>query len=141
MTPNRGNTTLCYRDRLLLVDNLATGFDLYDFPRSSPSFTFRVPMAKRSIKSAVFAEQASVVICGSDHGKIYIFSTGSSEPMQVIKHGGGTTEIQALRVSDCSTFEDVHLPLISGRQYRFNALDLSGYFEFDFRDRYMEKRG
>jgi hypothetical protein len=93
-----GHASICSRERLLLVENLSKGFDLYDLPRSSPSYTFAVPTKKRCIKVGVFAEDSSIVACGSDHGKIYIFSTASPVPLQIMRQAGRWTDIQALDV-------------------------------------------
>jgi hypothetical protein len=71
---------------------------LYDLPRSSPSYTFQTPSKKRCVKDGVFAEESTVVICGSDHGKIYVFSTASPDPVQVIKQANGKVEIQTVAV-------------------------------------------
>jgi hypothetical protein len=89
---------ICPLEKLLLIENLSKGFDLYDLPRSSPSYTFAIPTTKRCIKVGVFAEESSVVACGSDHGKIYIFSTASPTPLQILRQAGGSTAIQALDV-------------------------------------------
>jgi hypothetical protein len=83
---------------LLLVDNLSKGFDLYELPRSSPSYTFAVPNKKKCVKDGAFAEQASTIVCGSDHGKVYVFSTASSVPAQVLTAAGRTVEVQAIGV-------------------------------------------
>ena len=90
--------SICLREKLLLIENLSKGFDLYDIPRSSPLYTFSIPTTKRCIKVGVFAEDSSIVACGSDHGKIYIFSTASPMPVQIVKQAGGSTAIQALDV-------------------------------------------
>jgi hypothetical protein len=82
----------------LLVDNLSKGFDLYDLPRSSPSYTFTVPNKKKCVKDGAFAEQASAILCGTDHGKVYVFSTASSIPVQVLTAAGRTIEVQAIGV-------------------------------------------
>ena len=83
---------------MLLVDNLSKGFNLYELPCSLPSYTFQTPTKKRCIKNRVFAEEATVVICGSDHGKIYVFSTASPDPVQVIKQAKEKVEIQNIAV-------------------------------------------
>src|SRR5271155_5151890 len=93
-----GNATICSRGKSLLVENLSKGFDLYDLPRSSPSYTFQTPTRKRCIKDGVFAEESTVVACGSDHGKIFVFSTASPDPAQVIKQANGKVEVQAVAV-------------------------------------------
>lgn len=94
-----GHATIFSRERLLLVDNLSKGFDLYDLPRSSPSYTFAVPVRKRCVKVGVFAEDSSIIACGSNHGKIYIYSTASPVPLQIMGQSSWWTPIQALGVS------------------------------------------
>jgi hypothetical protein len=89
---------MCSSGKLLLVDNLSKGFDLYDLPRSSPSYAFAVPSKKKCVKDGAFAEQASAIVCGSDHGKVYVFSTASSNPIQVLAPAGKRVEIQAIGV-------------------------------------------
>ena len=96
-----GNATICSRGKSLLVENLSKGFDLYDLPRSSPSYTFQTPTRKRCIKDGVFADKSTVVACRSDHGKIYVFSTASPDPVQVIKQANNRVEVQAVAVRLC----------------------------------------
>ena len=83
---------------MLLVDNLSKGFDLYNLPRSSPSYTFAVPNKKKCVKDGAFAEKASAIVCGTDHGRIYVFSTASSVPTQILTVTGKTVEVQAIGV-------------------------------------------
>jgi hypothetical protein len=87
-----------YSSKLLLVDNLSKGFDLYELPRSSPSYSFAVPNKKKCVKDGAFAEKASAIVCGTDHGQVYVFSTASSTPMQILRAAGKTVEIQAIGV-------------------------------------------
>jgi hypothetical protein len=71
---------------------------LYDLPRSSPSYTFAVPNKKKCVKDGAFAERASAVVCGTDNGKVYVFSTASSIPTQILTAAGKTVEVQAIGV-------------------------------------------
>src|ERR1700678_2011023 len=96
-----GNAAICSRGKSLLVENLSKGFDLYDLPLSLPSYTFQTPTRKRCIKDGVFVEESTVVACGSDHGKIYIFSMASSDLVQVIKQANNRVEVQAVAVRLC----------------------------------------
>jgi len=57
-----------------------------------------MPTKKRYVKDGVFAEESTVAICGSDHGKVYVFSTGSPDPVQVIKQASRKVEIQTIAV-------------------------------------------
>lgn len=71
----------------MLVENLSTGFDLYRMDRTSPSRSFDIPNNKRFIKEGRFGENSTTVICGSDHGKVYVFRVATGEKIQVLKHG------------------------------------------------------
>ena len=93
-----GNVSI-YCGKLLLVDNLSKGFDLYNLPRSSPSYTFAVPNKKSCVKDGIFAEKASAIVCGTDHGKVYVFSTATSDPIQILIAAGKTVEVQVIGVS------------------------------------------
>lgn len=64
------------------------GFDLYNMARTSPLRTFCIPTTRRYVKKGVFAEHASVVACGSDHGSVYIFHSNSDEVVQKLCHDG-----------------------------------------------------
>jgi len=94
-----GHASVCPEGRLLVIENLSNGFDLYTLPRVSPLHAFVVPTTKTCIKDGVFGEEASVVACGSDHGTVYVFSTSSAKPKQVIKQAGKSVDIQAISVS------------------------------------------
>ncbi|KAF8898280.1 WD40-repeat-containing domain protein [Gymnopilus junonius] len=97
-----GHASISLDGQLLLIENLARGFDLYHLPCSSPSHSFPILTNKRCIKDGVFAEGSSVVVCGSDHGEIYTFSLSSLEPKQVLKQGGKNTEVQTtISNKDC----------------------------------------
>ena len=81
----------------MLVENLSKGFNLYDLPHSLPSYTFQMPTKKRSIKDGVFAEETTVAVCGSNHGRIYVFSM-TPDPVQIIKQANRKVEIQTIAV-------------------------------------------
>src|ERR1700684_1204612 len=86
-------------DRMrLLVDNLAKGFDLYDFPQSSPSDSFSIPRERAFVQQAIFLEDETMIACGSDHGRIYTFSVGTAKCIQKIKHGSSKSLVQVLTV-------------------------------------------
>src|ERR1700678_260123 len=93
-----GHVSICSWEKLLLVENLSKGFDLCNLPQSSPSYTFVVLTNKRCIKAGVLAEDSFIVVCGSDHGEVYIFSTASPVPPQIKRQASRWTGIQALDV-------------------------------------------
>lgn len=87
-------------EKWLLVDNLAKGFDLYQYPHSSPSDSFAIPRVDCCVQEAAFLEDESAFASGSDHGKIYIFSLkNTSQCLQVLKQGRKKTMIQVIDVS------------------------------------------
>jgi hypothetical protein len=85
----RGNASVCPSQKFILLDNLTAGFDLYNMARTSPVRTFSIPTTRRYVKKGVFAEQASAVVCASDHGLLYIFRSNSEELIQTLHHDGG----------------------------------------------------
>ena len=93
------HVSICHWKKLLLVKNISKGFNLYDLPQLSPSYTFPILTKKRCVKARVFAEDSSLVACGSDHGKIYMFLTASPVPLQIMGQASHWTPIQALDVS------------------------------------------
>ncbi|KAF8870699.1 hypothetical protein CPB84DRAFT_1906419 [Gymnopilus junonius] len=60
---------------------------------------------KKCVKDGAFAEQASAIVCGSDHGKVYVFSMSSSTPIQVLVPARKTVEVQAIGTT---TTSDAH---------------------------------
>jgi len=80
----------------LLVDNLAKGFDLYNYPESSPSDSFTIPRERAFIQEAIFVEDETMIVCGSDHGLIYTFSVGTTKCLQKIRHGSYKSLVQVL---------------------------------------------
>jgi hypothetical protein len=79
---------------------MVNGFDLYRYPanRLAPIRTFSVSSTKKYIKGGVFAAGGRAVVCGSDHGKVYVFPIAETKPKQELFHGNGTQMIQAVSV-------------------------------------------
>ena len=75
------------------------GLIFYIYPHSSPSDSFTIARDKAFIQQGVFLEDETSVICGSDHGDIYIYSLGTSKCLQKLRHGSRKTKIQVLNVS------------------------------------------
>ena len=77
-----GNVCFSSDQKLLLVDNLAKGFDLYDYPHSLPLESFPVSWVKAFVQQGIFLEDETSVACGTNHGNIHIFSLGTSKCLQ-----------------------------------------------------------
>jgi hypothetical protein len=79
---------------------MSNGFDLYPANRTTPTRTFKVDTHRRFVKAGVFAEMGRAVVCGSDHGKVYIFGTDDQKPSQILRHGSAEHMIQAVEVRE-----------------------------------------
>ena len=97
-----GHTCVCPEGQLLLIETLHRGVNLYELPGSSPSCTFAIPSKRRCTKDAGFVEGATVIVSGSDHRMIYVFSIDRPEPIQTLKQAGARSLIQALDVRNVS---------------------------------------
>jgi hypothetical protein len=86
---NRGNAAICTSEKFLLIDNLTNGFDLYNVTRTSPLRHFNILTTQGYVKQGVFAEQATMIVCGSDHGHVYIFHSDSEDVVQTLYHDRG----------------------------------------------------
>lgn len=84
----------------ILVDNMTTGFDLYGVNRTVPKQSFLVQNSRRFIKNGIFIENGNAVVCGSDHGRAYIFDVDGrgDRANQVLEHRSSTALIQAIGV-------------------------------------------
>ena len=87
--------------RSILVDNMTTGFDLYGINRTAPKQTFLVQNSRRFVKNGIFGENGNIIVCGSDHGRAYIFDVNGrgDRAIQVLEHRSSNALIQAIGVS------------------------------------------
>lgn len=85
------NAVICPQQRYILIDNMVEGFDVYAMNRSTLARRFYVPHQRRALHSrgTMFGEAARVIMCGSDHGLIYIFDLKSSIQLQTLCHDDG----------------------------------------------------
>jgi hypothetical protein len=74
----------------VLIDNLSSGFDLYNIQRTTPTRSMIIPTKKKFVKQGAFAESGTVIACGSDHGRVYIFSFNKCEELQTLQHTKGS---------------------------------------------------
>jgi hypothetical protein len=99
---SRGNACISPNEDWLLVDNLAKGFDLYQYSRTSPSESFTVPRENAYIHAVKFLESGHLVGCGSDHGMIYLFCPETVKCIQKLRHGSKKSLIQVIDVRPSS---------------------------------------
>ena len=93
-----GNVSVCPATGNILIDNMADGFDLYSVNRPAPIRSFPVRSTKKYIKGCVFAENGRAIVCGSDHGKAYVFAIADIQPKQELVHGNRKQMIQTVSV-------------------------------------------
>ncbi|KAF8886712.1 WD40-repeat-containing domain protein [Gymnopilus junonius] len=91
-----GNAYLSLDENWLLVDNLMKGFDLYEYPRPSPSESFPIVRERPYVHDTMFLEHGGCIACGSDHGKVYLFCPETGELVQRLAHGSRTSMVQAV---------------------------------------------
>ncbi|KAF8516552.1 WD40-repeat-containing domain protein [Hysterangium stoloniferum] len=89
-----GNVDICALSGNVLINNMGNGFDLYPANRTTPMRTFKVQ--KKFVKAGVFAERGKAVVCGSDHGKAYVFGIDNRKLQQILRHKGAEQMIQAV---------------------------------------------
>jgi WD40 repeat protein len=92
-----GNAVFSLNDDLLLVDNLVDGFDLYQYPRTSPSESFHIPREKAYVHGCAFVG-GELVACGSDHGLVYLYSVDTGQSVGKLWHGSRNAMIQVIEV-------------------------------------------
>jgi hypothetical protein len=80
---------------------MTTGFDLYGINRTAPKQTFLVQNSRRFVKNGIFGENGNTIVCGSDHGRVYIFDVNGrgDRAIQVLEHRSSNALIQAIAVS------------------------------------------
>jgi hypothetical protein len=75
--------------KFLLIDNLTNGFDLYNVTQTSPLRHFSILTTQRYVKQGAFAEQATMIVCGTNYGHVYVFHSNSEDVVQTLYHDKG----------------------------------------------------
>lgn len=88
---NSGNAAICPQGRQFVIDNLTEGFDVYTTHRMATVRRLSVPPQRRGffIRGVAFGEAAQAIVCGSDHGSVYVFSTKPTGETQTLVHAEG----------------------------------------------------
>ncbi|PPQ96516.1 hypothetical protein CVT26_010432 [Gymnopilus dilepis] len=94
-----GYASQCQVTGNVLIDNMRNGFDLYPHNRIIPLGTLPVPSTKMYVKAGVFGETGKIAVCGSDHGRIYVYGLADLKPRQQLLHGGSTDIVQIVETS------------------------------------------
>ncbi|PPR03094.1 hypothetical protein CVT26_004613 [Gymnopilus dilepis] len=92
-----GDVSVCSSTGAVAIDNMKNGFDLYPPNRINATSTFVVECTRNFVKKSAFGEAGKVLVCGSDHGAVYIFSPSEgTNPLQILKHGPRSHMIQSV---------------------------------------------
>ena len=97
---------MCPATGNLLIDNMTDSFDLYSASRPGPIRFFLVQSTRKYVKGGNFAEGGKAVVCGSDHGKAYLFTISNVKPKQELVHGNRKQMIQTVSVRQQCLGED-----------------------------------
>ena len=81
----------------LLIDNMTDGFDLYSVNCPAPIRSFPVRSTKKYVKGGISAEGGRTIVCGSDHGRVYVFTVADAKPKQELLHGKQMIQAVAVR--------------------------------------------
>ncbi|KAF9042033.1 WD40-repeat-containing domain protein [Panaeolus papilionaceus] len=98
-----GDVSMCERSGNILVDNLGFGFDLYAPNRAHPVRSYPVPAKRRFVKQAAFAEMGTSVVCGSDHGVVYIYGIDGAKAIQKLVHSRGDDRVPVIEAGRSET--------------------------------------
>lgn len=95
-----GNAALDLNKRLVVVDNVSDGIDIYNLDTAEYMATFLIPKTSADVfaKTVAFADQSRAVVGGSDHGIVYIFDRKTGHVIRSLKYAkkGG---VETLAVS------------------------------------------
>ncbi|KAJ7192247.1 WD40-repeat-containing domain protein [Mycena pura] len=98
---------LNWKDGIFCLDDSASGPGLYRFSDQTKTKTYEIEPARKNKrpKNVRFGDQGSSLICGSDHGCVYVFDTRSGEELAALSVGTSewlqviaTTEIDGVSV-------------------------------------------
>ena len=86
---SRGHTALLPGEDLLVTHNLTQGhFQLHQFPGTPAEAISGVTSARRRTIQGIFAEEGKIVVCGSDHGMVYVIDMATQEISQKLSGSG-----------------------------------------------------
>ncbi|KAF8205160.1 WD40-repeat-containing domain protein [Mycena galopus ATCC 62051] len=114
-----GDAAFNWKDGVFCLDDPMSGPSLFRFSDQTKTRTYEIEHIRKNNRprNVRFGDQGSTLICGSDHGCVYVFDTRSGEKLAALSVG--TTEwVQVI-----ATAEIDGVPVIFGAQTR--ALDFS----------------
>ncbi|KNZ71721.1 hypothetical protein J132_07403 [Termitomyces sp. J132] len=96
LTSAIGHAALSPGEDLLFTHNLTQGhFQLHRFPGTPAEAIPGVTSTQHRIIQGVFAEEGKIIVCGSDHGTVYVVDTATREILQKLS-GSGLMQVIAV---------------------------------------------
>ena len=84
------SATFSTDEEWLIIDNLTTGCELYQFPQTTPVESFSVPRLRSYVHEAIFLQHDELIACSDDYVRIHIFYTETAKKVQTLQHGYGS---------------------------------------------------
>ncbi|KAI8989144.1 WD40-repeat-containing domain protein [Trametes punicea] len=82
-----GHASLQAKQQLIVVDNVSSGFDVWNLNGETHQRTFPTGKPTRFVPRQVnFADDAKTIVGGSDHGAVYVFDRKTGAPLDVLRH-------------------------------------------------------
>jgi hypothetical protein len=94
-----GDAAFNWKDGVFCLDDPMSGPSLFRFSDQTKTRTYEIEHIRKNNRprNVRFGDQGSTLICGSDHGCVYVFDTRSGEKLAAL--GVGTTEwVQVIAV-------------------------------------------
>lgn len=95
---HRGNVAVDQKKTVFCIDDTVQGIGLYELDTVARLRSFPIPMTKTvRPRQLAFAENARVIVGGSDHGAVYVFDRRSGEVLDVLNQGTEWTQTVTVR--------------------------------------------
>lgn len=82
-----GHAAINVKEDVMIIDDVAQGVALYKLSTSERVRTFPVPSSERRSRNVAFHDGGSAIVCGSDHGIVYIFDRKTGDTLDAIDMG------------------------------------------------------
>ncbi|PBK84290.1 hypothetical protein ARMGADRAFT_1037223 [Armillaria gallica] len=91
-----GNCTSNMAGNLIILQNIAKGFDLYKLPELIKTCSIETKTCLGLVKDVQFVENGSIAVGGSDSGKVYVIDLKLGKVVQEFPHSKDHEAIQAV---------------------------------------------
>ncbi|KAI0640379.1 WD40 repeat-like protein [Trametes meyenii] len=82
-----GHASVAAKEQLVVVDNVGSGFDVWDLNPETHQRTFPTRQPTRFLpRQVAFVDDARAIVGGSDHRAVYIFEHKTGAPLEVLRH-------------------------------------------------------